>query len=65
MVQAAPEAGLANAFSPMKGKLQAGEDAVLFINGDSTSHGEYGPYYKFAEANGGDNGMHRHPASLG
>ena len=50
--EAAQETGLANAFSPMKGKLQAGEDAVLFINGDSTSHSEYGPYYKFAQALG-------------
>lgn len=50
--QAAPDAALANAFSPMKGKLQAGQDAVLFINGDSTSYSECGPYYTFAQALG-------------
>lgn len=50
--EAAPEASRANAFSPLKGKLQAGADAVLFINGDSTAHSESGPYYKFAQALG-------------
>lgn len=42
----------ANAFGPLKQKLQAGQDAVLFINGDSTAYSEFGPYYKFAEAIG-------------
>jgi hypothetical protein len=51
-IQAAPETSLANAFSSLKGKLQAGKDGVLFINGDSTSYSEYGPYYKFAQALG-------------
>lgn len=42
----------ANAFGPLKQKLQAGKDAVLFINGDSTAYSEFGPYYKFAKAIG-------------
>lgn len=47
------ESGLAaNAFGPLKQKLQAGQDAVLFINGDSTAYSEFGPYYKFAKALG-------------
>ncbi|MQB37577.1 SGNH/GDSL hydrolase family protein [Agrobacterium tumefaciens] len=40
------------AFSPLKTKLEAGQDAVLFVNGDSTSYSDYGPYYKFAVALG-------------
>jgi hypothetical protein len=62
MLEAA-EGTVANVFSPMKGKLQAGKDAVLFINGDSTSYSEYGPYYFFARALGEETGctvvMHR------
>lgn len=48
----AAEAGAANAFSPIKGKLAAGKDAVLFINGDSTSYEPNGPYFLFAKAIG-------------
>lgn len=55
-MQAAPEASVVNAFSPMKGKLQAGQDAVLFINGDSTSYTEYGSYYLFAKSLGESTG---------
>lgn len=42
----------ANAFGPLKQKLQAGQNAVLFINGDSTAYSEFGPYYQFAKALG-------------
>jgi hypothetical protein len=42
----------ANAFGPLKHKLQTGQDAVLFINGDSTAYPEFGPYDKFAKAIG-------------
>ncbi|MES2598923.1 MAG: SGNH/GDSL hydrolase family protein [Verrucomicrobiota bacterium] len=42
----------ANAFSPIKSKLAAGKDAVLFINGDSTSYEKHGPYFLFAKAIG-------------
>lgn len=42
----------ANAFSPIKSKLAAGKDAILFINGDSTSYEPYGPYFLFAKAIG-------------
>lgn len=41
-----------SAFGPLKTKMDAGQDAVLFVNGDSTSYSEYGPYYKFAVALG-------------
>lgn len=37
-----------NAFNNLKAKMKAGQNAVIFINGDSTSYSEYGPYYKFA-----------------
>lgn len=43
---------VSNAFGPMKTKLEAGENVVLFIDGDSTAHSEYGTYYKFAVALG-------------
>lgn len=46
------ESPAANAFSPIKSKLAAGKDAVLFINGDSTSYEKHGPYYLFAKAIG-------------
>lgn len=46
------ESATANAFSPIKSKLAAGKDAVLFINGDSTSYEKHGPYYLFARAIG-------------
>ncbi|GEP44788.1 SGNH/GDSL hydrolase family protein [Brevifollis gellanilyticus] len=46
------ESSVANAFSPIKTKLAAGKDAVLFINGDSTSYEKHGPYYLFAKAIG-------------
>lgn len=40
------------AFSPIMAKLSAGQNAVMFVNGDSTAYSEYGPYYKFAVALG-------------
>lgn len=43
---------VSNAFGPLKTKLAAGQDAVMFINGDSTAHSDYGPYFKFAVALG-------------
>jgi len=36
-----------NAFSSLKAKLAAGNNVVIFVNGDSTSHSKYGVYYKF------------------
>lgn len=46
------ESSAASAFSPIKSKLASGKDAVLFINGDSTSYERHGPYYLFAKAIG-------------
>lgn len=46
------ESTASNAFSPLKAKLASGRDAVLFINGDSTSYEKHGPYYLFAKAIG-------------
>lgn len=43
---------VANAFSPLKAKLEAGENVTVFANTDSTGYSEYGPYYKFAVALG-------------
>jgi len=51
-LHAAEAAGSANAFSPIKTKLAAGKDAVLFINGDSTSYEPNGAYFLFAKAIG-------------
>ena len=51
-LRAAEAAGTANAFSPIKTKLAAGKDAVLFINGDSTSYEPNGAYFLFAKAIG-------------
>ena len=51
-LRAAEAAGNANAFSPIKTKLAAGKDAVLFINGDSTSYEPNGAYFLFAKAIG-------------
>lgn len=42
----------ANAFSPIKSRLAAGKDAVLFINGDSTAYEKHSPPYLFAKAIG-------------
>lgn len=47
-----PIAQSVNAFSPIKTKLAARQNAVLFINGDSTAYSDYGPLYKFATALG-------------
>ncbi|CDN93466.1 hypothetical protein [Agrobacterium tumefaciens] len=41
-----------NAFGPLKAKLTAGENAVVWINADSTGYSEFGPFYKFAAALG-------------
>lgn len=35
------------AFSPLKTKMEAGENVVIFINSDSTGYSDYGPFYKF------------------
>ena len=51
-LRAAEGTGSANAFSPIKTKLAAGKDAVIFINGDSTSYEKNGSYYIFAKAIG-------------
>lgn len=51
-LRAAQTTPTANAFSPIKAKLAAGKDAVLFINGDSTSYEPHGPYFIFAKAIG-------------
>ncbi len=51
-LRAAEGAGNASAFSPIKTKLGEGKDAVLFINGDSTSYEKSGAYYLFAKAIG-------------
>ncbi|RVT75666.1 SGNH/GDSL hydrolase family protein [Agrobacterium sp. CNPSo 2736] len=40
------------AFGPLLQKLEGGQNAVMFVNGDSTAYSEYGPYYKFAVALG-------------
>jgi len=45
----ASEDSSANAFGQLKRKLEAGKDAAIFINGDSTAYSENGPYYKFAK----------------
>lgn len=37
----------ANAFSPLKTKLEAGEDVVIFVNGDSTAWADFSPYFLF------------------
>lgn len=36
----------------MRQKLEAGQNVVMFVNGDSTAYSEYGPYYKFSAALG-------------
>ncbi len=46
------EQSVANAFGPIKTKLEAGESVNIFANTDSTGYSEYGPYYKFAVALG-------------
>lgn len=46
------ERSVANAFSVIKTKLANGNDAVLFINGDSTSYEKHGAYFLFARAIG-------------
>ncbi|PTX97447.1 hypothetical protein DB346_20855 [Verrucomicrobia bacterium LW23] len=43
-----------SAFGPLRQKLREGGEAVLFINGDSTSYSEHGPYYLLARAIGDD-----------
>lgn len=52
LARATPAPAQVNAFGPLKAKLAAGADAVLFINGDSTAYSEHGPYYKFAKVIG-------------
>ncbi len=41
-----------NAWSPMHAKLKAGENATLFVNGDSTAYADPGIFYSLAEAMG-------------
>ncbi|MBS0258371.1 MAG: SGNH/GDSL hydrolase family protein [Proteobacteria bacterium] len=40
------------AFSPLLAKMDAGQNAVIFANADSTGYSEYGPFYKFSTALG-------------
>lgn len=42
----------ANAFSPLKAKLKAGQNAVVFVNADSTGYAPDGPFYIWAKAVG-------------
>lgn len=37
----------ANAFSPFKTKLEAGQDVNIFVNGDSTAWADFSPYFLF------------------
>lgn len=46
------EQQIANAFGPMKTRLETGENVNILANTDSTGWSEYGPYYKFAVALG-------------
>lgn len=43
---------VANAFGPLKAKLDAGQNVVIFVNGDSTAYSDFGPYYLFPKALG-------------
>ncbi|KVK58450.1 hypothetical protein L905_23815, partial [Agrobacterium sp. TS43] len=36
------------AFSPLRARLAAGQNATIFVNGDSTAHAEAGPFQQFA-----------------
>ena len=40
------------AFGPLLQKLENGENATIWIGGDSTAYSEFGPYYKFSTALG-------------
>ena len=43
------DAGLSlTAFSPLRARLAAGQNAAIFVNGDSTAHAETGPFQQFA-----------------
>ena len=43
------DAGLSlTAFSPLRARLAAGQNAAIFVNGDSTAHAEAGPFQQFA-----------------
>lgn len=41
-----------SALGPLKAKLTSGQNAVIFINADSTGYSDYGPFYKLAVALG-------------
>ncbi len=41
-----------NSFSPLKAKLVAGSNGVIFVNGDSTAYEANGPYYLLATSIG-------------
>ncbi|WP_244600820.1 SGNH/GDSL hydrolase family protein [Agrobacterium sp. LAD9] len=41
-----------NAWSPMHAKLEAGQNATLLVNGDSTAYADPGIFYRLAEAIG-------------
>lgn len=41
-----------SAFSPLRAKMEAGQDAIVFINADSTGYSDSGPFYKFPVALG-------------
>ncbi|MDH0612243.1 MULTISPECIES: SGNH/GDSL hydrolase family protein [unclassified Agrobacterium] len=38
----------ATALSPLRGRLASGQNATIFVNGDSTAHAEAGPFQQFA-----------------
>ncbi|UYZ08534.1 SGNH/GDSL hydrolase family protein [Agrobacterium salinitolerans] len=40
---------LPNAFGPLRQKLEAGQNVVIFVNGDSTAYSDFGIYYLFAK----------------
>lgn len=43
------DAGLSlTAFSPLRARLAVGQNAAIFVNGDSTAHAEAGPFQQFA-----------------
>ncbi len=42
------EAALPTAFSPLRARLSAGQNATIFVNGDSTAYVDNGPFQQFA-----------------
>lgn len=37
-----------NALSPLRARLTAGQNATIFVNGDSTAYADAGPFQQFA-----------------